>query len=132
MQAFVISDNLRLGQRAQEMLVQAGRKCPPANVLRPGAALADLAQANPELVVVVLSPNAERGLGVLSVLRLLIKAKLLVIGPVTDPKLVVQALRQGASDYVDEEHLEEELKAARERMRRDKGTNGTDGQVLCR
>src|SRR5262245_25162717 len=119
MHAFVISDNLRLGQRAQEVLVQAGQKCPPANLLRPGAALADIAQANPELVVIVLSPNAERGLGVLSVLRLLIKAKLLVVGPVTDSKLVVQALRQGATDYVDEAHLEDELNAALERMQSD-------------
>jgi pilus assembly protein CpaE len=113
------------------VLVQAGQKCPPVNMLRPGAALADLAQANPELVVVVLSPNAERGLGVLSVLRLLIKAKLLVIGPVTDPKLVVQAVRQGATDFVDEAHLEDELFAALDRMRNDHSPGAESAQIIA-
>lgn len=131
MQAFVISENLRIGQRAQELLVRAGRKCPPVNLLRPGAALADIAQANPELIVVVLSPNAERGLGVLSVLRLLVKAKLLVIGAVTDPKLVVQALRQGATDYIDEANFEEELNAALDRMRTDIAPGVESGQIIA-
>ena len=59
-------------------------------------------RARPDLLVVVLPPDPERALAALATLPVQAPARVLVVGPASDPKLVLRALRGGADDYVDE------------------------------
>ena len=44
-------------------------------------------------------------------------ASVLAVGPASDPKLVLRALRGGIDDYLDEAELDDELKVALRRWR---------------
>jgi pilus assembly protein CpaE len=104
----------------------------PPRVDEPGAAAAHAAaQGNPELVVLVLSPNPERALAVLAELRLLTQARCLVVGPASDPRLVLRALRGGAGDFVDEAELEADLGAALARLRADTAAQAEPGRTIA-
>ena len=67
-------------------------------------------------MVVALSPDVERGLGMLPMASRLAPGKVLAVGPASDSKLVLRALRGGADDYVDSAELESELELAIGRM----------------
>jgi pilus assembly protein CpaE len=145
MRAFIISDHEPVSVRARQAFLLEGLDCPADHVVSlagvaahspvtqingftasisrpaklddsPGLAAQALAQARPDLLVLVLSPNPERALAVLAELRLLTPARCLVVGPASDPRLVLRALRCGAGDYVDEADLEAELAAALGRL----------------
>ncbi len=73
-------------------------------------------QIQAELVVVVLSPERERGLEALRRLRRVVPGFLLAVGEVTDPKLILRALQSGADHYVDQDGLENELEAGLARL----------------
>jgi pilus assembly protein CpaE len=82
----------------------------------PLAQVGQLAMHQPELVVFVLPPDPERALGVLGNVRLLAQARVLAVGPATDSKLILRALRTGADDYIDVLDLEGDLEAAVQRL----------------
>src|SRR5437588_4121172 len=63
-------------------------------------------QVQPEMVVVVLSPDAERGLETLRKLRTEMTGYILAAGQVSEPKLILRALHCGADHYLDEGDLE--------------------------
>lgn len=71
----------------------------------------------PELVMMVLSPEQpDRCLEVLQRLRKLKAGHILVIGPGTDPKLILRSLQAGAEHYIDQTELESELEAGLTRL----------------
>src|SRR5437764_1183523 len=62
-----------------------------------------------DMLVVLLSPDPERGLGALRHLRQQMPGYFLAVGKVSEPKLILRALHEGADLYVDEAELETEL-----------------------
>src|SRR5689334_15315038 len=114
----MISDDELLGAQIREILHREGEDIPASHMLPLDLAAGQLANLSPDLVVVVLSADSERCLTALEVLETFSKsegrarARVLAVGPATDPKLVLRALRGGIDDYVDEAELEAELKAA--------------------
>jgi pilus assembly protein CpaE len=131
MKVFIASDLARSSMRVQAVLVQSGHDCPEESVARLDLALSQVAQAGPDLAIVVLSADTGKGLSVLTQIRMVTKARLLVVGPVNDPRLVLQALRVGANDYVDEVKLEDELTAALARLQADQAPRGESGQIIA-
>lgn len=131
MQVFVISDHERTSHRVQHVLVETGQECSTSNLLRLDLAVDGVAQAQPDVAIVVLPPDPGKALGVLSQLRLVSKTRLLVIGPASDPRLVLQALRLGATDFIDEGQLEDELKAALDRLQVDLAPRGESGKIIA-
>ena len=131
MRVFVISDHDGTSQRVQHVLLETGHECPASNLLRLEKAVDAVAQTPPELVIVVLAPSSDWALNVLTQLRLVSKARLLAIGATTDPRLVLQCLRLGVSDFVDQGELENELEAALGRAQSDLGPRGELGQVIA-
>ncbi len=129
MQAFIICDQERTRSRVQQVLLQNGVECPAANVLPLDRALERLPQV--DLIVLVLSPDPERALRILTQLRLLTKALLVGVGPATEARLVLQTLRLGASDYVDEADLVNELAAALEHLQNEMMPRSPPGQVIA-
>jgi pilus assembly protein CpaE len=58
-------------------------------------------------------------------------ATVLAVGPASDPKLVLRALRGGIDDYVDEAELEVELRAALGRWRAEQASKAEHGRLIA-
>jgi len=112
MQAYLVSDHESLGAQVRQVLVRHGHDCPAGNVLSLDLATGHLTLQRPDLVVIVLAPHPERALGIMADLRSVLAARIIAVGGATDPKLIRRAYQMGATDYVDELDLEEELAAA--------------------
>jgi pilus assembly protein CpaE len=117
--------------RVQAVLSQAGHDCPSENMTRLDLAVSQVAITSPELAIVVLPDDTDKGLGVLTQMKLVSKARLMVIGPANNPQVVLQALRMGANDYVDEAKLEDELNAALGRLQADLAPRGELGSIIA-
>jgi len=117
MPAFIVADQGSIGSRIREVLSFGGHDCPSSHVLSTDAAAARLGrEPSIDLVVLALSANPEPGLGLLPHLSRLAPGKVLALGPTSDARVVLRALRGGAGDYVDAADLEVELESAIRRM----------------
>src|SRR5262245_46100937 len=110
MQAFIISDNASATIRIRTVLLHEGLDCPAANVLSLDLALDRLTSTQPELIVLVMSPDADRALSVLNQFRFVSPCPVIAVGPTANARQVLIVLRSGASDYVDEKDPDAELK----------------------
>src|SRR3954469_17862749 len=110
MEIFLINDHETTGTKVREVLLKEGLNLPISHVVSLDLATQRLANARPDLLFVVLQPDPERALAALAKLPVQEQTRVLVVGPASDPKLVLRALRGGADDYVDEHELEAELK----------------------
>jgi pilus assembly protein CpaE len=100
-------------------------------VLSPDVAAAALGQASPDLVVVVLPHDPELAVSALSILEGRAGARVLAVGPASDPKLVLRILRGGVDDYLDESDLEEELRSALSRWRAGRAAQARAGRLIA-
>jgi pilus assembly protein CpaE len=73
-------------------------------------------QVQPEMLLVVLSPDPERGLEVVRKARRLMSGYVLAVGATAEPKLILRALQEGADHYLDEADLEAGLQAVLARL----------------
>src|SRR6516165_286879 len=131
MQTFIVSDHAPTSQRVRQALLGQGRDCPADHILPMQGAAERLAQTPADLLVIVLPPEPTHALSVLSNLRLLSPARLLVVGPASDSKLVLLALRAGAADYIDEGDLEAELPTALGRLSDALPNQGEPGRTIA-
>jgi pilus assembly protein CpaE len=84
-----------------------------------------------DLVVLALSPDPERAIGLLPGLFRMAPGKVLAVGPAGDARLVLRALRSGAGDYVDAADLEAELESAIQRMGEASRTPSESGRLIA-
>jgi pilus assembly protein CpaE len=99
-----------------------------ANVLPLESAPHYLGRAEADLVIFLLSPALERSLAVLGEVRGQTRARVLALGPATDPKLILRSLRNGADEYLDEADLDAELEGG---LRRGQGGTAAPGRLLA-
>ena len=116
MRTFIVSDHAPISQRVRQALLARGQDCPAEHVVAIQGASERLSRTTAELLVFVLPPDPDRALGVLSDLHLLSPARALVVGPASNSRLVLLALRAGAADYIEECDLETELPLALGRL----------------
>jgi pilus assembly protein CpaE len=131
MRIFIVSDHAPLSQRVRQALLGQGQDCPADHVLPMQGAAERLAETPADLLVLVLPPAPERSLGVLSDLHLLSPARVLVVGPAANSRLVLLALRTGAADYIEECDLEAELPAALGRLSGGLPSRGEPGRTIA-
>jgi pilus assembly protein CpaE len=129
-QAYIVSDHEAMGAKVRHILSGAGQDCPASNTLGLDMAVNRLAQARPELVVLVLAPDKEKSLTVLGELRNKATCRVLVVGPASDSRLVLRALRGGGDDFVDEAELESDLKTAIIRLQSGSATLSEPGKII--
>ena len=91
----------------------------------------DLALAQPDLLVVVLSPDAERGLETLQRVRRATPACVLAVGETSESKLILRALQAGADHYLDQAELEAELDAALLRLQSKREAAAPNGRLVA-
>jgi hypothetical protein len=101
---FVVGDNESLTGRIHE-IIQRRFECPVSHVMSLKLAAKKLPGERPDVTVLVLSPDPEKALS-----RLVPKqwGRVVAVGK-TDPRVIVEAMRHGAKDFVDEEKIDEEL-----------------------
>jgi pilus assembly protein CpaE len=80
-------------------------------------------QTQPEMVVVVLSPDPETGLETIRKARRLTTGCLLAVGLASEPKLILRALQEGADHYLDEAELDTGLQAVLARLQNKQEVN---------
>ncbi len=90
-----------------------------------------LFQVQPEMVVLVLSPDPERGLKMLHQLRREISGHVLAAGQASEPKLILRALQCGADHYLDETELETGLQAVMARLQIKQEAASPPGRLLA-
>ncbi|MBS0261604.1 MAG: hypothetical protein JSS02_06565 [Planctomycetes bacterium] len=141
MNCFVASDETAIATRLGKLLTQHGHQCPASQILPLDrslfaleAAQRDAPHANggvapvaappgsrshegqTDMVLVVFLPDPDRALATVRELSRRTTALVLAVGPVSDPKLLLRPLREGASEYLDIADLEDELSFALERL----------------
>ncbi|HEX8200652.1 MAG TPA: AAA family ATPase [Isosphaeraceae bacterium] len=131
MHVLLATDHEATGSRVRQVLLREGLDCPAASLVRLELASQRLTAAQPELIVVNLAPDPERGLGVLTKLRAGSQARIIAVGPESDLKLILSALRGGADDYVMESDLEGELATALQRWRSQQSAQATLGKLIA-
>jgi pilus assembly protein CpaE len=117
--------------RIRELVLREGHDCPAALVHSINLVGNRLAVDKPDLLVLVLSPNVERVLTVLKDVRGQTTARILAVGPAQDPKVILQALRDGADQYLDEADLDQELQNALARLRPEPGVQAEAGKLIA-
>src|SRR5262245_22329385 len=110
MHAYVISDSEPIAQRVREGILRSGLECSDRGTIRLDMAL-DLKPTQNDLVVMVLAPDAERALSTLTLCKAQCPCPILAVGPTTDSRYVLRALRGGADDFIDEAEFETEFAA---------------------
>jgi pilus assembly protein CpaE len=136
LQYFVTSDDAVIANQINKVLVQLRQPCPASNMLPLDAAASTLEAASKgaspgardsgDILLIVLAPDFERALGVLRDVHRRTTARILAVGPATDTKLVLRALREGALEYLDQGELLTELSDALNRL----NASGTMGRII--
>lgn len=141
MRYFVTGDDAAIANRISTILVQLRQDCPASQVFRLDRAVSALEAAtvrtptailggeieSKDVVLVALFPDPERALAVMRDIRRRNMGRMLVVGPTTDTKLVLRAMREGATEYLDQEDLKTELSDALERLE----ATGSAGRVIA-
>src|SRR5437660_11608865 len=90
-----------------------------------------VSQNQPDLVVIVLSPDPEGGLAVLRRLRGASPGRILVVGKADDSKFILRALHEGADHFLDEDDLETQLEAVLPRICNRDDSNPRAGRLIA-
>jgi len=132
MQVFIASDDPGISYQLREQLLASGQDCPTSHIVNLDRAIPLLSSASEsaargtaatpttasDLVFVVLPPDLERSLNsILDIQRRIQPSQLFAVGPTTDSKTVLRAMRQGADEYLDLADLSTELTSAIERLK---------------
>ncbi len=131
MRAVVASDSRLIGGKVREFLLRGGHECQLAELALLPQTTQRLIHDHPDLLVVTLSPDPERGLTLLREVRPFLEGRVLVVGPSTEPRLILRAQREGADQYLDEAELEMEFKSVLPRLHTDNGVHTRPGALLA-
>lgn len=131
MKVFIASDSDPVAQRVRATVLGAGGDSPPGNIVSLDEATTVIPARRPELTIIVLAPDSARGLATLAQLEHAGVGAILVVGPTTDSRLVLQAMRHGAADFVDLDELEVDLTAALRRVTIGQGKQAEPARTIA-
>lgn len=130
MQILVAGDDKRLSEDVRQLLVDQGIVGGALPLFTLNEAVERCVQIRPGAIALLIDPDADRGLAALREMRELISAPILVIGPAADPKLILQCLREGAFDYLDQDELHTELALRVARILKDFRPHDSHGRLI--
>ena len=117
MPSLIVTDHESTGTRIREVLTFGGHDRASIQIVPLDDVASNRARGSQvDLIILVLPADRERGLDLLPTLSRIAPGKVIVVGPTADAKLVLRALRSGATDFIDLGDLELELKTAMERL----------------
>jgi pilus assembly protein CpaE len=89
---------------------------PPTQTALPGWGARDRPDDQAITILLVMPVETERGLEAIQRIRAACAHRLLVVGDIADSRLVLRAMRQGATEYLDQMDLANELRSALDRL----------------
>lgn len=134
MDVLVTGDNDLLTARIRASILREGYGCPTSNLVSYGQALERHLRSQPDVTVVALSADSASGWVCVEEARSGKLGRVVVVGSVADGRRVVQAMRCGVQDFVDEESLETDLSAALSRLKQeldDRPPVEMDGKIVA-
>jgi pilus assembly protein CpaE len=91
-----------------------------------------LARHHVTLLVVVLSPDPEQALALCPKVRIAVAGAVLAVGQVSDSRLILRALHNGADHYLDEADLEAQMETVLARLQsREENFPAPTGRLFC-
>jgi pilus assembly protein CpaE len=118
MRTLIVSDQADVARDVREYLQRHGLDCHDDDIVPVDRALDRFSRTIPELLIVVLPEDPAAGLeSVRSASSLIQNIHVLVVGPATDPKMILRTLHEGADEYLDCAQLVTELPAALGRLK---------------
>ncbi len=113
MRVMIASDDEQVTGRIRETLSHGGLECEAGHAISLDAAADRASRLFPDLVILALPEEPGAGLEALrDICHTIQDAHVLVIGPATDPKLILKTQHIGADEYLDAATLDAELSAA--------------------
>jgi pilus assembly protein CpaE len=100
----------------RQLALSLGLECGAADCVSHGDLKVRLAREPHDLILVVIGSHVVQSLAVIQQAATHSKAPVLAAGPSNDPQVILQAIRGGAREYLDETNLREELNAALEKL----------------
>jgi pilus assembly protein CpaE len=116
-------------EAVRHVLLGLGLECSAGDCVLFGNLPVRLAQGMPDLVLVRTGTGQDAALEAIQHAVGLASAPVLVLGPVTDAQHILQCTRSGAREYLDEDHLAEDLEAALEKLQIAAGISGPGAVV---
>lgn len=135
MRVLVASDDPGVAQRIRGVLIEHGVQCPAGHLVPLDSAADRSGLLRPALVALVMPPDWNLGWAVLRETRSVVPhTRALALGPANDPKRILETLKQGADEFLDQEALDAELAGALGRFqavcqRAEAGPNG--GRIIA-
>jgi len=112
MRVLIASNDDHTTAKIRQALVRHNIDCPITQVVSLDMAVGRLDAVRPDLVLLVLTPDPERGLVALQTLRSATSARLAAVGVASEPRQILRALHEGGADaYVDLGELDSQLAA---------------------
>ncbi len=133
MKTLIASDDQASADKLRGALRQRGVDCPPEQVLSLDASSALIAGRtyDPDLALIVLSDDIERGLGLVAELRSCSRARVVVVGSARDPQVILKAVHAGPDDYLDiDGDYDAELRRALGRPKTAVARAGDEGRLI--
>jgi pilus assembly protein CpaE len=116
MRVIVASQSAPQREQLRAQFLGAGLECEAADCVSFAELEPRFAHAGADLIAVHVGDDAVPALALIEKTTARLSAPVLAIGHAGDPRLVIQALRGGAREYLDETKLREELPAALEKL----------------
>ena len=117
MRVVVAQEQLDASDPARQTLLSLGLECGHADCVSFGELPVRLAQGPVDLVLLRVGAEQAAALDAIDQAVALTGAPVLVVGPTTDARHILQTTRSGARGYLDETRLEEDLASALEKLR---------------
>ncbi len=117
MRVIIASENAKQREQLRAPLLGAGLECDAADCVSFAELDARFAHAGADLIAVHVHLDSAAALALIQKASARMSAPVIVIGSTNDPKLVIDSLRGGAREYLEETKLREELPAALEKLR---------------
>jgi pilus assembly protein CpaE len=133
MNVLLVTDDEVTGLEIRKILLRNGLDCPASSFVRTELAAQQLGRTPAELVVVVMPDDPDRAISLLGVLENLSRPegmRVLAVGPASDPKMVLRALRGIVDDYLDITELSTEMEDALARWRSSRASQVEAGRVI--
>jgi pilus assembly protein CpaE len=131
MRVVVASENAGQREQLRPQLLGAGLECGGADCVPYSELEARLAHAGADLVVVHIGADPASAWPIIAKTAARVAAPVLAVGPTSDAQFVIQALRGGAREYLDEGKLREDLPTALEKLRQSGAIKFKVGRTLA-
>jgi len=100
----------------RQLALSLGLECGPTDCVAYGDLKVRLAREPHDVVLIVIGSQPVQAIAVIQQAAAYTKAPLLAAGPSNDSQVILQSIRAGAREYLDETHLREELNASLEKL----------------